>query len=83
MTWLDTGSFLVPALCYFRKHSLPCRCLFETISGLTTTVLPGGDIEILPEVFCLALLYNWIGGMGILVFTVAILPTMGIGVPNI
>lgn len=54
---------------------------FETISGLTTT---GStlikDIEALPKgILFWRSFTNWIGGMGILVFTVAILPTMGIG----
>jgi trk system potassium uptake protein TrkH len=54
---------------------------FETISGFTTTgstILT--DIEALPKY----LLYwramtHWIGGMGIIVLTVAILPFLGIG----
>jgi len=54
---------------------------FETISGFTTTgatVLT--DIEIVPK----SILYwramtHWIGGMGIIVLTVAILPFLGIG----
>lgn len=53
--------------------------LFETVSGFTTTgasVL--SDIEILPK----SLLFwrsftHWIGGMGVLVFLVAILPLSG------
>ena len=55
--------------------------LFETVSGMTTTgasVLT--DIEIQPR----GLLYwrsltQWIGGMGIIVLTVAIFPLLGIG----
>ena len=54
---------------------------FETISGFTTTgatILT--DIESLPK----SILYwrattHWIGGMGIIVLTVAILPFLGIG----
>ena len=54
---------------------------FETMSGFTTT---GStlveNIEILPRgILFWRSFTNWIGGMGILVFTVAILPTMGIG----
>jgi len=54
---------------------------FETVSGLTTTgATIVTDIEILPK----ALLFwrsftHWIGGMGILVFTIALLPTLGVG----
>jgi trk system potassium uptake protein TrkH len=55
--------------------------LFETVSGMTTTgasILT--DIEIQPK----SLLYwrsltQWIGGMGIIVLTVAIFPLLGIG----
>ncbi len=57
------------------------EALFETVSGMTTTgasVLT--DIEIQPR----GLLYwrsltQWIGGMGIIVLTVAIFPLLGIG----
>ncbi|NLJ40401.1 MAG: TrkH family potassium uptake protein [Clostridiales bacterium] len=54
---------------------------FETISGLTTT---GStlvrDIEILPKgILFWRSFTHWIGGMGILVFAVAILPIIGVG----
>ena len=57
------------------------EALFETVSGMTTTgasVLT--DIEAQPR----SLLYwrsltQWIGGMGIIVLTVAIFPLLGIG----
>ncbi|HSH47639.1 MAG TPA: TrkH family potassium uptake protein [Halomonas sp.] len=55
--------------------------VFESFSGLTTTgatVITG--IDLLPE----AILYyrqqlQWLGGMGIVVLAVAILPTLGVG----
>ena len=54
---------------------------FETISGYTTTgatILT--DIEALPEgVLFWRSLTQWIGGMGIVVLTVAIFPILGIG----
>lgn len=55
--------------------------LFEIVSGFTTTgatIL--ADIEILPmgTLFWRSLTH-WIGGMGILVFTLALLPALGIG----
>lgn len=54
---------------------------FETMSGFTTTgssVL--NDIESLPNslLFWRSII-QWIGGMGIIVLTLAILPTLGIG----
>lgn len=54
---------------------------FETISGYTTTgatILI--DIEVLPKsVLFWRSLTHWIGGMGIIVLTIAILPVLGIG----
>lgn len=55
--------------------------IFEIVSGFTTTgatVIP--NVEILP----MGILFwrsftHWIGGMGILVFTLALLPALGIG----
>ncbi len=54
---------------------------FETVSGFTTTgATIIEDIEILPKgILFWRSFTHWIGGMGILVFTVAILPTMGVG----
>lgn len=55
--------------------------LFETMSGMTTTgasVLT--DIEVQPEgILFWRSLTQWIGGMGIIVLTVAIFPLLGIG----
>ena len=54
---------------------------FETISGFTTTgasILT--DIESLPNsILFWRSLTHWLGGMGIVVLTVAILPLLGIG----
>jgi len=54
---------------------------FETISGFTTTgasILT--DIEALPRsILFWRSMTHWIGGMGIIVLTVAILPFLGIG----
>ena len=54
---------------------------FETISGFTTTgatIL--NDIEVVPKgILFWRSLTQWIGGMGIIVLTVAILPLLGIG----
>lgn len=76
---------LVGALPYFLYggDQFPdyAAALFESISGFTTTgasIL--NDIESLPK----SLLFwrsmtHWIGGMGIIVLTIAILPLLGIG----
>lgn len=54
---------------------------FETMSGYTTTgasIL--NDIEVLPEgILFWRSMTHWIGGMGIIVLAIAILPLLGIG----
>ena len=59
---------------------------FETMSGLTTTgatILGGGgnpQIEDIPRSFLFwRSLAHWLGGMGIIVLTLAILPILGVG----
>ncbi len=57
----------------------PIDALFEIVSGFTTTgatIL--GDVEILPRsVLMWRSFSHWIGGMGVLVFMLAILPIAG------
>ena len=74
---------LTGAMPYVFSGTIPnfTDAFFETISGYSTTgssILT--DIEIMPK----SLLFwrsatHWIGGMGIIVLTVAILPLLGIG----
>ena len=56
-------------------------CYFEAMSGLTTTgatVL--SDIEALPRSLLLwRAVTHWLGGLGIVVLFVAVLPTLGVG----
>lgn len=57
------------------------NAFFETMSGYTTTgasIL--NDIEVMPEgILFWRSLTHWIGGMGIIVLAIAILPLLGIG----
>ena len=68
---------------YLFTGSIPSftDAFFETISGYTTTgasIL--NDIESLPEgILIWRSLTHWIGGMGIIVLAIAILPLLGIG----
>ena len=59
----------------------PVNCLFESMSGLTTTgatIL--SDIESLPRGILLwRSLTHWLGGLGIVVLFVAVLPSLGAG----
>ncbi|MBS3739411.1 MAG: TrkH family potassium uptake protein, partial [Psychroflexus sp.] len=71
------------SLPYIFTGSIPSftNAFFETISGYTTTgATIVEDIEILPKgVLIWRSLTHWIGGMGIIVLTIAILPMFGIG----
>jgi trk system potassium uptake protein TrkH len=68
---------------YLLTESIPSftNAFFETMSGYTTTgasILD--DIEVVPYgVLFWRSLTHWIGGMGIIVLAVAILPLLGIG----
>lgn len=55
--------------------------IFESVSGYTTTgATMLNDIEIMPKSLLFwRSLTHWIGGMGIIVLTIAILPFLGIG----
>ena len=74
---------LVGTLPYVLSGAIPdyTNAYFETISGLTTTgasIL--NDIESLPKgVLFWRSMTQWIGGMGIIVLTIAILPLLGVG----
>lgn len=68
---------------YLFTGALPgvTNAFFETVSGYTTTGASiVDDIEALPEGILLwRSLTHWIGGMGIIVLAIAILPLLGIG----
>lgn len=91
LTWLVLS--LVGALPFTISGILPSYtdAVFETMSGLTTTgsTILGGTtssgfqnpmIEDLPKSFLFwRSLSHWLGGMGIIVLSLAILPLLGIG----
>lgn len=79
--WL--GFSLFGSLPYLFSGAIPSLtdAFFETISGFTTT---GGtiltDIEALPHgILFWRSLTHWLGGMGIIVLSLAILPFLGVG----
>ncbi len=81
---LGWGTFaLFGALPYLFSGAInvPLDAVFETMSGFTTTgatIL--ADIETVPEsVLFWRALTQWLGGMGFIVLSLAILPLMGIG----
>ncbi|KIH75985.1 trk system potassium uptake protein TrkH [Geoalkalibacter ferrihydriticus] len=78
-----TAFALFGALPYLLSGSIPSvlDALFETMSGFTTTgatILP--DIEALaPSILFWRALTQWLGGMGFIVLSLAILPMLGVG----
>lgn len=80
-TWIVTSIF--GSLPFLLSGAIPnfTDAFFETISGFTTTgssILT--DIESIPKgILFWRSLTHWIGGMGIIVLSVAILPVLGIG----
>ena len=75
---------LMGALPYVLSGAIPSYtdAFFETISGFTTTgaSILGQHIEDLPlGLHFWRAMTHWIGGMGIIVLTIAILPLLGIG----
>ena len=79
--WLSVG--LAGALPFLLTGVVdsPVAALFESISGFTTTgATVFGDIEALPHGILLwRSLTQWLGGMGIIVLGIAILPYLGVG----
>lgn len=79
--WILAG--LLGALPYWVTGVLPSfvDALFESVSGFTTTgASVVSDIEALPEsILFWRSLTHWLGGMGIIVLSVAILPLLGVG----
>ncbi len=73
---------LVGAIPYVLTGSLGIvDSLFESVSGFTTTgstVI--ADVTVIPRALLLwRAMSQWLGGMGIILFTIAILPLLGIG----
>jgi trk system potassium uptake protein TrkH len=81
VSWLLMSLFgMIPYLLSDLSMGVP-DAIFETISGLTTTgatILT--DIESTPKgILFWRSMTQWIGGLGIIVLTVAIFPLLGIG----
>ncbi len=83
VTFAWTAVALVGALPYLLSGAIsaPAAALFESMSGFTTTgstVL--ADIEaVAPGILLWRSVTQWLGGMGIIVLGIAILPYLGVG----
>lgn len=81
ITWIIVSIF--GAIPLYISKSVPTYidALFETVSGFTTTGASViSNIEDVPKSIVLwRSMTHWIGGMGILVFTLILLPKLGVG----
>ncbi len=85
LSWTVIG--IIGSFPYLFSHAIPTftNALFESVSGFTTTgasILT--DIEILPKsILFWRSLTHWIGGIGIIVLVIIIMPTLQIGGYNL
>jgi len=81
LAWIFTSLVCAAPYIFAGACSQYVNAFFESISGLTTTgATIFTDIEALPQGILLwRSMTQWIGGMGIIVLTVAIFPLLGIG----
>ncbi|MFW6078407.1 MAG: TrkH family potassium uptake protein [Gemmatimonadota bacterium] len=81
LAWLAAG--LAGAIPFLLTGAIasPTAALFESLSGFTTTgATVFDDVETLPHgILFWRALTQWLGGMGIIVLGVAILPFLGVG----
>ena len=81
VSWCFVGVFAtLPFLFYNQNYSF-ADVFFETISGITGTgATIFVDVESLPQTILLwRSILNFLGGLGIVIFAVALLPFLGIG----
>ena len=80
LIWVLSGVFGALPFWFSGQFGSYVDCFFETISGFTTT---GSTILTVMEGLPLGLLFwrsftHWLGGMGVLILTTALLPFLGI-----
>lgn len=80
-TWIIFSVFGMLPFLLSGSTDRPCIAFFETMSGFTTTGSTAFPVvEALPKSLLFwRSLTHWIGGMGIIFFTVAVLPALGVG----
>lgn len=81
LAWLSIGAAGAVPFLLTGVVEAPIVALFEAVSGFTTTgATVFGDIESLPRgILFWRNLTQWIGGMGIIVLGIAVLPFLGVG----
>jgi trk system potassium uptake protein TrkH len=81
LSWIAIGIFGALPYLFTGTLASPTAALFESVSGFTTTgATVFAEIEPLPHgILFWRSLTQWIGGMGIIVLGIAILPFLGVG----
>lgn len=80
-SWIFASVFGAIPFVFSSRHIGFTDAMFETVSGLTTsgaTVLQGLD-SFPPGLLLWRSLLNWIGGVGIIVMALSMLPALGVG----
>ena len=80
-TWIIFSAFGMLPFLFTHSTDRVALAFFEAMSGFTTTGASAfDDIDALPHsILMWRSLSHWIGGMGIVFFTLAVLPALGIG----
>ncbi|HSH74107.1 MAG TPA: potassium transporter TrkG [Longimicrobiales bacterium] len=81
LAWTATAVFGSLPYLLTRSVDSPVAALFESMSGFTTTgASVFSEIEALPHgILVWRSLTQWLGGMGIIVLVIAVLPYLGVG----
>lgn len=81
MMWLGFAMIAALPLYFYFDNMSFTDAFFESMSGLTTTgaTVITGLSDIPPSLNFWRHMLNWLGGMGIIVLAVAILPMLGVG----
>jgi trk/ktr system potassium uptake protein len=81
LCWMAAGVFGAVPYLFIPVYSSPVDALFESISGFTTTgATVISDIESLPHgILFYRSFTQWLGGMGIIILGIAILPKLSVG----
>ncbi|HET9949809.1 MAG TPA: TrkH family potassium uptake protein [Longimicrobiales bacterium] len=81
LAWAATSVFGGLPYLFTGVLDSPAAAVFEAMSGFTTTgASVFGDVEALPHgILFWRSLTHWLGGMGIIVLAIAILPYLGVG----
>ena len=81
LVWVLLSMISSTPFLMFDENMSFVRAFFEAVSGLTTTgatIFSG--LELMPKAILIwRAILQWLGGMGILVLTIAILPMFGVG----